>query len=43
VRGLYKGMNANLLKGMSQKGIYFYFYEIFKDYLLPNLKSTQVY
>lgn len=35
VKGLYKGMTANLLKGVSQKGIYFYFYEIFKDVLFP--------
>jgi hypothetical protein len=35
VYGLYKGMTANLVKGMSQKGIYFYFYEIFKDVLFP--------
>lgn len=41
IRGLYKGMNANLLKGVTQKGIYFYFYEIFKDYLLPQLQGSQ--
>lgn len=43
VRGLYKGMSANLLKGISQKGIYFYFYEIFKDYLFPRLQASKVY
>lgn len=35
LKGLYKGMTANLLKGVSQKGIYFYLYEIFKDVLFP--------
>ncbi|XP_031472481.1 uncharacterized protein LOC116244728 [Nymphaea colorata] len=43
VRGLYKGMNANLMKGMSQKGIYFYFYEIFKQYLFPSLQEGKIY
>lgn len=28
--GFYKGITANMMKGVSQKGIYFYFYEIFK-------------
>jgi len=32
-RGFYKGISANLMRGMGQKGIYFYFYEIFKDLL----------
>jgi hypothetical protein len=36
-------MNANLMKGVSQKGIYFYFYEIFKDYLFPHLQTKQAY
>lgn len=35
VKGLYKGITANLMKGVSQKGIYFYLYEIFKDVLFP--------
>jgi solute carrier family 25 (mitochondrial folate transporter), member 32 len=41
LRGLYKGMNANLMKGVSQKGIYFYFYEIFKQQLFPHLRPKQ--
>lgn len=28
--GFYKGLTANLMKGIPQKGIYFYFYELFK-------------
>lgn len=30
LRGFYKGLWANILKGIPQKGIYFYFYEIIK-------------
>ncbi len=30
ITGFYKGISANLMRGVSQKGIYFYFYEIFK-------------
>jgi len=26
LRGFYKGFEANLLKGILQKGVYFYFY-----------------
>lgn len=33
-------MAANLMKGVSQKGIYFYLYEIFKDFLLPKLSPN---
>ena len=29
--GLFKGMSANILRGVGQKSIYFYSYEIFKD------------
>lgn len=32
--GFFKGFKANLLKGIMQKGIYFYIYEIIKDLLL---------
>lgn len=35
VRGFYKGISANLMRGVCQKGIYFYFYEMFKGLLLP--------
>lgn len=33
IRGFYKGISANLMRGVCQKGIYFYFYEIMKDIL----------
>jgi len=29
--GFYKGIVPNLLKGIPQRGIYFYFYELFKQ------------
>lgn len=29
-RGFYKGISANLMRGVCQKGIYFYFYEVMK-------------
>lgn len=32
VKGFYKGMVANLMKGIPQRGIYFYFYELFKTF-----------
>ena len=35
LHGFYKGMSANLMRGVGQKGIYFYFYEIAKDLLFP--------
>lgn len=31
MRGFYKGLGANILKGIPQKGIYFYFYELIKE------------
>jgi hypothetical protein len=34
IRGFYKGLSANLVRGVPQKGIYFYSYEIFKSILL---------
>jgi nitrous oxidase accessory protein NosD len=30
VRGFYKGIVSNLARGIPQRGIYFYFYELFK-------------
>lgn len=36
VRGFYKGISANLMRGVGQKGLYFYFYEIFKGLLFQN-------
>jgi len=41
VLGFYKGFEANLLKGVIQKGVYFYFYEMFKTHLIGD-KSTQL-
>ena len=35
VQGFYKGITANLMRGVGQKGIYFYFYEIAKGILFP--------
>ena len=34
IRGFYKGMWANLVKGFLQKGIYFYWYELFKGLMM---------
>jgi len=31
IRGFYKGMVSNLMKGIPQRGIYFYFYEMLKS------------
>lgn len=39
LRGFYKGITANLMRGVCQKGIYFYFYEIFKEALFPKTPS----
>lgn len=33
IKGFYKGLTANLMKGVSQKGIYFSLYEVLKDRL----------
>ena len=33
IRGFYKGVGINLMRGIPQRGIYFYCYEIFKDLL----------
>jgi len=30
MKGFYKGMWANLIKGVPQRALYFYFYELFK-------------
>lgn len=32
--GLFKGMSANLMRGVGQKGIYFYCYEKIKDLII---------
>jgi len=34
IRGFYKGCGTNIAKGLPQKGIYFYFYELFKKLLI---------
>lgn len=34
LRGFYKGLAANMMKGIPQRGIYFYFYELFKGSLI---------
>ena len=39
IRGFYKGITANLMRGISQKGIYFYFYEMFKEILFSKKTS----
>ena len=39
IRGFYKGISANLMRGISQKGIYFYFYEMFKEVLFPKTST----
>lgn len=31
VRGFYKGLGANMAKGIPQRGVYFYFYEWIKQ------------
>lgn len=40
--GFYKGITANLMRGISQKGIYFYFYEMFKEVLFPEKSVTEI-
>jgi hypothetical protein len=30
IKGYYKGIWANMMKGLPQRGLYFYFYELFK-------------
>ena len=31
IKGFYKGLAPNIIKGIPQKGIYFYFYELIKE------------
>lgn len=38
--GLYKGVTANMMRGVSQKGIYFYFYQIFKQSMFGKNKAS---
>ncbi len=38
VRGFYKGLTANLIRGIPQKGIYFYAYEILKKMIIKENK-----
>lgn len=37
-KGFYKGMSANLIRGIPQKGIYFYVYEMFKKIVIKDEK-----
>jgi hypothetical protein len=39
VRGFYKGLTSNIIKGVPQKGIYFYAYELIKDKMF-GIKQT---
>lgn len=39
VNGLFKGMSANIMRGVGQKSIYFYVYEIFKDLLVEKRRE----
>ena len=39
MRGFYKGLVANLIRGVPQKGIYFYFYEIFKKLMIEDYEK----
>lgn len=38
--GFYKGLGSNIIKGVPQKGIYFYAYELIKDKVF-GIKQTQ--
>lgn len=40
ISGFYKGLIPNLMKGIPQRGIYFYFYELFKHIFLGSPKET---
>lgn len=42
VRGFYKGLTANLIRGIPQKGIYFYAYEILKKMIIKENKCCDV-
>lgn len=39
VHGYYKGLWANLIRGIPQKGIYFYAYEILKKVIIKDEKN----
>jgi hypothetical protein len=41
MKGFYKGLWANIIKGIPQKGIYFYFYELIKEKVfdIPEVKK----
>lgn len=36
IKGFYKGLWANLIRGIPQKGIYFYTYEILKKLIIKD-------
>lgn len=43
VKGFYKGLCANLIRGIPQKGIYFYVYEILKKVIIKEPKCCEVW
>ena len=38
--GFYKGILPNMMKGIPQRGIYFYFYELFKSKFIDNSSNS---
>ena len=40
IHGFYKGLLVNMVKGIPQKGIYFYFYELIKQKIF-NIEETK--
>lgn len=42
IHGFYKGLIPNLMKGIPQRGIYFYFYELFKNLFIGNVKDAEL-
>lgn len=42
IRGLYKGVGANLMRGVGQKGIYFYCYERMKKLMLTSRAKPEI-
>ncbi len=39
--GFYKGIVPNLLRGIPQRGLYFYSYEILKSFICIDLKEKK--
>jgi threonine synthase len=42
IRGLYKGISANMMRGVGQKGIYFYCYEQLKELMSKSKTSSEM-